>query len=431
MRPIQTNSILIKSYPLVTLFIQAGVFMKILYIADRINSPDGSSVHCRAFAKSAELLGNQIRSYPTIVPIIENQIKSHPIKKDWIYYLKKINLKTLKQYLHRLNPVISEIVNFVEGGENTVKDYIKLKRITDNFSPDVIIFRYRLFNFAPFKIAKKYQIPLVCEVNALKSMESVLVKGGASATILTRWGERKAISKADVIFTVSKAIKERVERYQIKEDKSVRVVPNGVDTDLFKPDEKRRGKIRSRLGLSGKRVLGYVGSYKTWHGLDTALDVVEQLAKKDSKFHLLLIGHGHQYDNISRKIRAKQLEPYVSQTGQITHKIIPEYISAFDYALMSYPKLDDFYFSPLKMFEYMAMGIQVVSTDVGQISEIITHAQNGWLVDPPSANQFCKVILTAEKQTHSVGENARKLMAEQYSWRINAEKILELADTVK
>ena len=106
--------------------------MKILYIADRINSPDGSSVHCRAFVKSAELLGNQIRSYPTVAPIIENQIKSHPIKKDWIYYLKRINWKTLKRYLHRLNPMISEIVNFVEGGENTVKDYIKLKCIADN-----------------------------------------------------------------------------------------------------------------------------------------------------------------------------------------------------------------------------------------------------------------------------------------------------------
>ena len=405
--------------------------MKILYIADRINSPDGSSVHCRAFVQSAEMLANQIRSYPAIGPIITNHNKRYHVKKDWIYYIKRINWKTFRRYVHRLNPNISEIVTFLEGGVTTLKDYIKLNKIAEDFGPDVIIFRYRLFNFAPFQIARRYQIPLVCEINSLKSMESGLIRGGASATTLTRWGERKAIFKASAIFTVSNAIKAKVQQYQAKKNKSVRVIPNGVDLEQFKPNKALRDKIRSQLGLSEKRILGYVGSYKSWHGLDTALDVIEQLVEKDSKFHLLLIGHGHQYENIRHKIRTKHLEAYVSQTGQITHDKIPEYVSAFDYAIMTYPKLDDFYFSPLKMFEYMAMGIQVISTDVGQIAEVITHGENGWLVDPPNISQFCKVILTAEKQTHTVGENARKLMSEQYSWRVNAEKILELAGTVK
>jgi glycosyltransferase involved in cell wall biosynthesis len=404
--------------------------MKILYIADRINSPDGSSVHCRAFVQSVEMLANQIRSYPAVGPIT-NHNKLSFVKKDWIYYIKRINWKTLRRYGHYLNPNVSEFVTFLEGGVTTLKDYIKLDKIAAKFGPDVIIFRYRLFNFAPFKVAKRYQIPLVCEINSLKSMELGLMKGGVRTTILTRWGERKAISKANAIFTVSNAIKEKVQQYQTNKNKSVRVIPNGVDIEQFKPNKVRRDRIRSRLRLSEKRVLGYVGSYKIWHGLDTALEVIEQLVEKDSKFHLLLVGYGHQYDQISKKIHTKHLESHVSQTGQVSHEKIPEYISAFDYALMTYPKLDDFYFSPLKMFEYMAMGIQVISTDVGQISEVITHGKNGWLVEPPSVSQFCKIILTAEKQTHSVSESARKLMTEQYSWRMNAERILELASTVK
>jgi glycosyltransferase involved in cell wall biosynthesis len=404
--------------------------MKILYIADRINSPDGSSVHCRAFVQSVEMLANQIRSYPAVGPIPHHNKLSY-VKKDWIYYIKQINWKTFRRYAHYLNPNISEFLTFLEGGVTTLKDYIKLDKIANNFGPDVIIFRYRLFNFAPFKVAKKYQIPLICEINSLKSMELGLIKGAARTTILTRWGERKAISKANAIFTVSNAIKEKVQQYRTNKHISVRVIPNGVDLEQFKPNKERRDRIRSQLGVSEKRVLGYVGSYKVWHGLDAALEVIEQLVEKDSKFHLLLVGHGHQYDHICRKIRMKHLEPYVSQTGQIAHQKIPEYLSAFDYALMTYPKLDDFYFSPLKMFEYMAMGIQVISTDAGQISEVITHGKNGWLVEPPSVSQFCKIILTAEKQTHNVSESARKLMAEQYSWRMNAERILELANAVK
>jgi Glycosyltransferase len=189
---------------------------------------------------------------------------------------------------------------------------------------------------------------------------------------------------------VSKPLKQFIDT-EANEVKTV-VIPNGVDTVKFDPYRFDKQAIKRRLGLEEKKVLGYVGSYKPWHGIDMSLAIIELLSRLDERYHLVLIGEGPCYQQITDKIKEKVIGKYVTQFRYVPHPQIPEYIACFDYALMSYPDLRPFYFSPLKMFEYMAMSLVVAATDIGQIGEIIENGHTGLLIYPPTPDNFVEVI---------------------------------------
>ncbi len=400
--------------------------MRLLYITDRINAADGSSVHGREFARSVRRLGHEIKTFPPLGDIYPKTASSQKRDKGPFYYLKKVNMATLLFYLHQWNGYLSECLLAIEGLFDSLKHYRKLRALFRDFMPDVIIYRQRLFNFAPYWISRRYCIPIVDEVNSLRSIEATQEDRRNKVTFVTRWGERKAIESANALFSVSKVNKDKVDHYA-ELSKSF-VIPNGVDIEKFDPSRFDKELSKANLNLGGKTVLGYVGSYKIWHGLETSLEVVEKLLKYDTDFHLLFIGHGDQYPRIRQLITERQLNGNVTQIDSVSHNAIPEYILAFDYALMTYPAMQPFAFSPLKMFEYMAMGVPVVATNIGQIGEIITHRQTGILVSTPTVENFVSAILNERDRLMAMGNNARKLVVQQYSWRANAEKILAICD---
>ena len=398
--------------------------MKILYISDRLNSPDGSAVHGREFVASVKRAGHQVITYPALRPEPDSPPRPVPAsEKNLVYYLKKINWQTCKYYLRRASGHVSEILNAWEGIADSARDYYRLAESIRASRPDAIIYRVRLFNFAPFRVSRKYGIPVLCEVNTLKSIEEK-VGGTAKVTALTRQAERRYIKAADGIFTVTSTIAKEIEKYG--PSCKVAVIPNGVDTDKFDPAKFDRQESRKRLGLENKIVLGYVGSYKKWHGLDTSVGVIEALNRKDSRYHLLLIGSGACYNEIDRLIAGRKLNHCVTRISNIAHDKIPEHLAAFDYALMTYPLMDKFYYSPLKMFEYMSMAIPVVATGIGQIKEILTDGKNGILVGKPTVDNFVSAIDRYSDDKEVVGYNARNLAVNEYSWLANAEKIMSL-----
>jgi len=399
--------------------------MKILYIAHRINSSDGSSVHGRAFVHSVLQLGHEIKTFPhiqDITPKFPKSLSKNP--KKFLYYLKKLNLKTLIYYTNRLTGYNFNLLSMIDGLIDSIKHYRYLKTFIEKYNPDIIIYRHLLYDFTAFWISVKYGIPTLVEVNALKLIENKLIKKNKCSHI-SKWAELKTIKSFDHYFVVSKEIKKLLD-YYIDPSKS-NVIPNGVDTEKFNPDIYDKDFYKNILNLKGKTVLGYVGSYKNWHGLDISIDIIEKLSRKDQNFHLLLVGDGHYYQSIKELISKKRLNDFVTQTGNIFHEEIPKYMAVFDYALMTYPSsIESFYFSPLKMFEYMAMRIPVVATDIGQVGEIITDNHTGFLVYPPTPENFVRAIIDGQDNMDKIAMNSRKLMIDKYSWISNAKKVIEI-----
>jgi glycosyltransferase involved in cell wall biosynthesis len=399
--------------------------MKILYISYRINASDGSSVHGRAFVASVARLGHEVTTYPEIRPISPIIRGRKPATRTLWHYLRKINFRTLKYYLARTHGYVAEFIDFADGVWDSISDYLELKKRLKSCAPDVIVCRQEIFHFAPIWIAKAFHIPCLLEVNSIRSIEAPLIDTRCRISFLTRWAERWALKKCDAVFSVSEPIKAFVDAYTDAERSYV--ILNGVDTDEFDPRRFDSAEVKRQLGLDGKTVLGYVGSYKTWHGLDVAIDVIDLLGEIDRRYHLLLIGNGQEYPAIVNEVLRRGLSDRVTQLPYLAHGEVARHLAAFDFALMTYPDMKGFYFSPLKMFEYLSMGIPVITTNVGQIAEIIKPGETGLLVYPPTAEDFVHAVVDANGDTAGAGamrKRCRDMAVRQHSWTENARQVL-------
>ena len=108
----------------------------------------------------------------------------------------------------------------------------------------------------------------------------------------------------------------------------------------------------------------------------------EEFHKLQPSSRLLLIGDGPLKGELQEKARLAGLEKAVVFTGIVPHEEIRRYLASVDVALAPYPRLDNFYYSPLKLFEYMAAGRVVVASNAGQIPQIIRHRVTGLLYEP-------------------------------------------------
>jgi glycosyltransferase involved in cell wall biosynthesis len=401
--------------------------MKVLYISYRINASDGSSVHGRAFVDSVANLGHQVETFPEMRPIEYVTARRKPANKPLWHYLKKFNFRTLKYYLGKTHGYVAEFIDFADGVKDSVSQFLDLRRRLKADMPDVIVCRQEIFHFAPIWAAGIFRIPCLLEVNSIRSIESPLADKKSRVSFITRWAEHWAIGNSDGVFSVSRPIKDYVDRYT--DPARSRVIPNGVDTAQFDPEKYDRDLVKKELGLDGKTVLGYVGSYKTWHGLDVAVDVIERLGREDPKYHLLLIGNGQTFRAIASEVLRRGLSDRVTQLPYLAHEDVARHLAVFDYALMTYPDMEGFYFSPLKMFEYLSMEIPVIATNVGQIGEIIRNGETGMLVHPPTAENFAHAVAEVDSNPVlriAMRENCRALVLAQYGWDENARQVMNM-----
>jgi len=399
--------------------------MKVLYISSRLNVPDGSSVHGRAFYTSVKKLNHEICTYPEIVAIQNDGNHETPSWSNIAFYNKKI--KRIFNKLKRINPIVAVCIDFLDGLLDSIRDYYHLKSIVQKFKPDVIVYRQYLYNYAAVWLSKKFAIPCVSEVNAIKTDELQLKANKSISTSIIQKSELYNLVRSDSVFCVSDAIKEILD--SLIDSKNVSVIPNGVDADVFDRNKFSSEQIKEELNLQDKIILGYVGSYQTWHGLETMLSMIEGLAKVDSRYHLLLIGSGKEFVNIKQRVDREGLCTLVTQIDHVPHAEIPKYLSVFDVAVMTYPIIDGFYFSPLKMYEYMAMSLPVVSTDIGQIRSVIEDDKTGKLVIDPTPHEFVKAVLSVTNdrdQLVQMGKNARQEAVENHSWLTNASRVMDL-----
>jgi glycosyltransferase involved in cell wall biosynthesis len=404
--------------------------LRLLYVAHRINASDGSGVHCRAFVENARRLGHEVETFPQVEDFAKGSSQGDDSFWERIgYYFGKLSHKKVIYFLERIMKHENEIVFLIDGMIDSLREFLLLIKIVHQFSPDVILYRDVTFRFSPYWISKIYRIPLVVEVNFLRSVETKLFDKQNKISLITRWAEKTAMRSGKFKFCVSKEMKHFIEKYC--EASEVAIIPNGVDTNKFDINSFDKKSIKDRLNLTGKKVLGYVGSYQPWHGVDIALRVIEILSARNEGYHLLLIGNGWGYSAIRNEIISKNLGSVVTQLDKIPHEDIARYMASFDYALMSYPDIKDFHGSPLKLFEYMAMSIPVVATNIGQLGEIISHGHTGYLVYPPTPENFSQAIINAdsiETDREKIGLNTRELMEEKYSWLSNAKSVVSLCE---
>ena len=290
--------------------------------------------------------------------------------------------------------------------------------------PDFIYERYSLWSRAGLTLAKRYRIPLVLEVNAPLVYEQKKYRSLCLPSVAARM-ERTIWRNADLLIAVSGPLRNYLECEGIPGDRIV-VLPNGVEPDRFLLDEERAAE-RLRLKVAGRYVIGMVATFKPWHGTDVLLAAFELLHRSDPLTHLLLVGDGPLRAQLEERVRIAGLREAVTFTGTVPHRDVPRHIIAMDVAVVPYPEIEQNYYSPLKLFEYMAAGRPIVASRMGQVADILVAGETGLLFDPGNVTELSDCLRRVQQSADlglELGRRAREA-CRLYTWDNNAARLIE------
>ncbi len=290
---------------------------------------------------------------------------------------------------------------------------------TESF--DFVYERYALWSAAGSILSKTTGLPLVLEVNS-PLVDEAREHRGLADVAAAQAVARAQFSGAARLALVSEALRAHVLGLGADPTR-VEIVPNGVDPVAFHPAVIGT-HIRRRLGLQQRHVIGFVGRPRPWHDLPTLLAAVESLYVQDPAYALLLVGD--MPDDV--KALAARRPDLVFLTGALDHERVPAYIAAMDVAVSSHHARDDFYFSPLKLYEYLACGIPTVAADIGQQADVLRETDGGWLYPPGDvaalAKQIGRIVAEPDEARARAWQGATAVLG-RYTWDQNAARVCD------
>ena len=413
--------------------------MKILYLCADLGIPvlgrKGASVHvrelCGAFGRAGHqvmLAAQTLNKSPWEKPAETNALVV-PVRPA-------TSTTTAAQALKEFNTTL-ELENSLPGELRRILYNRDLKtellRRFESDPPDFIYERASLYATAGASLASELGVPLVLELNAPLAVEQAAYRSTGLGDLAAQ-AERWTLNHADAVVVVSSKLGRHVKSLGVKPSK-IHVMPNGVNPALFCPKNMgsrhalRAGK-NAIHGLAGP-TLGFVGGLRPWHGVEILPDLLARLQKRHPGTRLIIAGDGQLRGKLEQAFARRGLEKLVTITGLLMHEDIPDVIRSFDVGLAPYPKHDhDFYFSPLKVFEYMACGIPVVAAKLGQIAEIVRPGKTGLLYPPGNLNALvtgCERLLADDALRQKLGRAAAKLIHSKFTWDRNAARVVALA----
>lgn len=305
----------------------------------------------------------------------------------------------------------------------------RLRELMDELRPDAIYERYSLLGTTGIDLAKDLAIPHILEVNSPLSGEQARHRGSALAQTI-RAVERRVLGAADQIIAVSTPLKHWIVETGVEADR-VTVIPNGVNVERF---ASAAVDSRARLGLGDRPVIGFVGTLKGWHGTATLIRAVARVARErgfDRAPHLLIVGDGPQRGRLAQVAIEEGVDALTTFTGMIPHQEMAAHIAAMDIAVAPYDETPDFYFSPLKLFEYMAASRPVIAAGIGQIEDCVRHGETGLLYPPGDLDALARCIvdlLDDPVRAQALGRAAREEALAHRSWEHNAQIVTGLVE---
>jgi glycosyltransferase involved in cell wall biosynthesis len=285
--------------------------------------------------------------------------------------------------------------------------------------------RHDLFHDAGLVAARDLDRPLVVFTPALIVHEAAGwgVRRPGWQDMLEKRAEAPMLQAADLVACGSDEIAEQVRRLGVSSDR-ILVTPNGVDPEMFSPD--RTGtEVRPRLGLEGRYVIGWVGSFRRFHGLEMALEAMREIESRIPEATLLLVGDGLERDRIEETVRTLGLRNVV-MTGTVGYLEIPEYVGAMDVAIITDRGTGSFHYSPLKLREYMSAGKPVVAPRVGEMSRWLADGEDAVLIESGDTAALAAALIDLHEQPDKrrrLGAAARQKILDQATWDIQLLRI--------
>ena len=300
--------------------------------------------------------------------------------------------------------------------------------LVERAQPDFIYQRYARFSWAGVVAAVRTKRPLFLEYNGSEVWVGKHWDRVGSLDLLERY-ERLNLDAAARIFVVSEVERRNLEARGVASDKIV-VNPNGVDVERFRPGV-GGVEVRRELGLKDDDVVaGFVGTFGPWHGVEKLAAAIKEIPA-GAPVRFLLVGSGSLHAEVEKQLQSEARAGHVIFTGSVAHERVPALLDACDILVAPHVPLADgseFFGSPTKVFEYMAMGKAIVASRLGQIGEVLEDQETALLVEPGNVRQLAEAIiqLVASRELRArIGSEARNAAVKNYTWLHNAERVLQ------
>lgn len=300
----------------------------------------------------------------------------------------------------------------------------RLQQVVDQVRPDIIHAHSPVLNALPaLKVGRRNGIPVVYEIRAFwedAAVDHGSTREGSLRYRATRALETHAIRQAGHVFTICEGLRADIVARGIPSAK-VTVIPNAVDVEGFQLAQPADPTLQARWGLQGRTVLGFIGSFYAYEGLDLLVSAMPQLVQQRPDVCLLLVGGGPQEAALKAQVKMLGLTDRVVFTGRVPHAEVNRYYDLID--LLAYPRhsmrLTELV-TPLKPLEAMAQGHLFVASDVGGHKELIRHGETGWLFKADDRDALAAAVLDMlahRDRWPQLRANGRRFVEAVRNWR--------------
>lgn len=324
---------------------------------------------------------------------------------------------------------------------NQLSDMLALERrldeVLDIVRPDIVHAHSPVLNAIPaLRAAHRWSIPVVYEVRAFwedAAVDHGSTREGSPRYRLTRSLETYAFKQADAVTTICEGLRADIVARGIPSNK-VTVIPNAVDIEKFSvggaPDE----ALKAHLGLSGARVLGFIGSFYAYEGLDLLLSALPRMFDQAPDVRVLLVGGGPQDEALKQQARQLGIADKIVFSGRVPHSEVNRYYDLVD--VLVYPRhsmrLTELV-TPLKPLEAMAQGRLFVASDVGGHKELIRDGETGVLFKAGDAQSLADKVLGLLHSTEhwpALKQAGRRFVETERNWKVSVARYQNVYQTV-
>lgn len=391
--------------------IQRDSKLNILHVFDHsIPSHDGYSFRSYNILKEQRALGINT-FHVTGIKHKNTGVETESVDGLDFYRTTKQN-----QLLSRL-PIIGQY-EVVRSLQKRIEEVLSTENI------DVVHAHSPVLNgMAALNAARKFNIPVVYEIRAFWEDASASVgtsKEGDLRYRITKHLETRVCEKVNAIFTICDGLKTDLVSRGIPKEK-VTLIPNAVDVSKFSGDFEPNLKLKAELGLSDTFILGFIGSFYEYEGIDILINAMPSILKKIENAKILLVGGGLEEENLRKQVESMKLQDNVIFTGRIPHDQVQDYYNLVD--IFVYPRtkirLTDLV-TPLKPLEAMAQCKLVAASDIGGHNELIQNGETGILFKPDNPEDLAATIIQAHATQSSWGDitaNGRRYVEDVRNWK--------------
>ncbi len=381
--------------------------MNLLYVAHTESLPGshGGAVHVLEVSRQLARRGHQLT-------VVVNR-EPHQPPEEWLDNFRLLRLRVRSKYL---------LFTFESA----------LRRLIDATQPEVVMERYYNFAGAGIAAARARELPSLLEVNAPMVDPRGSTKARVDALSLG-WMKRRALWQAGtatrIVTPLAVTIPPEITRAKIRE------IPWGANVELFDPaslDRERVAHLRAQLNRQARRVVAFLGSFRPWHGVREFIHAAQLLVRSRDDILFLMIGSGELFDETRVWVRHSGLSERIILTGAVPYDEVPYYLALANVGVAPFNTAAHtalragFYWSPLKVHEYMAMALPVITIDIPPLNQMVRNEREGLLYREGDAAALCAQIerlVDDGELARRLGQAARARVVEEFSWQKHVERL--------